>query len=1074
MAIVSQGHSQCVQAVDFNNWSAEGHPLSWNITSGGAGLNQTVNANYPGFFVGPDTLINVKITGTFEVADCCSQVGVPDDDYVGFVFGYKDPAGAPTTDCEFILFDWKQNGQLYSGYTAMEGFSLNRVNGNFPYTLAGTFPYFWEHTNNGTLWQTLATDFSTTNGWVNYQSYDFTLIYTASRAIVMIDNDTIFDYQDCFEPGLFGFYNYSQAETFYSNFDYSLYVDFQFQSENICLGDTARITLIDTGCSAYANAFSNIDTFYWDMGDGTILADTNPVHLYSSVDTFMVSLIATDNNGCTDTTTKEILVQADPVPAINFANTCRDDTVFFTDLTTVPVGFVSAHDWTFSNGTFATGPNPGVVFNTDGTYNVHLDVMTNAGCTGFLDTAIVIHPLPQPQFAAAPQCVGDTVYFADQSSPAAPGVPIVQWQWDFDNDGSFDATGPNASHIYATHGVQPVELTVTDTRGCDQSLAQTVNVIALPEPDFQVANECLHDTSSFIDLSTVPSGNVVGWEWDFGDQQTSTTQNPAHLYGQPGLYQVKLIAENSLGCKDSIAKNMRVYPLPVAAFVSDSVCESDNAFLADQSTSAFGSINQWRWAFGDGTSVVNTKNASHIYAGPGKYTATHIAITEFGCSDTVEGDVRIYPVPKAAFTWGSSVCLGDTMQFLDQSTVAQTTPGGDEVVDWLWYFEGMDTIAEQNPSYAPQTGGFAVTLRVESNYGCSDVATGHPVVFPLPEAKFAAGLGCEDSPVRFTDQTTVAVGQVDRWLWKFGDGDMMDLQNPQKVYTAPGAYAVTLTTWSNQDCMDSVETSIIINEMPVAGFEVIADSGCSPLEVEVQNNSEIGKGDLSYRWHLDGKWVSEEKSPTFILENDSLHGVPHGLRLTALSDFGCWHQSGVAEVMVYPAPVAGFTSVPGSVDMFEPRVEFRNNSQYAYAWQWDFGDGTASTDFSPVHEFRHSGDFKVVLTAVNEYQCTDTAMKLFNVEPITTIYIPAGFTPNGDGINDVFYVRGFNEGKDFNLRIWDRWGNLAYDRNGMDNGWDGILPDGAKAPSGTYAYEIRYRTSEGRKEKRQGQVTVVR
>jgi len=261
-----------VQSVNFNTWSATGAFNSvWTVQAANTELLSGINLNFPTMFVGPDTLINVKVTGTFRVEDFA------DDDYVGFVFGFQEtnafswgPAANSSMTHEYYLFDWKKNTQNYLGWIAQEGFSLNHVDGNFTYNNASVFPSFWVHTSSPTF-NVLQTDYSAINGWVPNVYYNFELLYTPTRAIIIIDTDTIFDQSGCFEPGLFGFYNYSQAQARYLNFNYELYVDYQIESEDVCLGDTAEFYFIDTSGCAGANAFSNLVSFYWDLGDGQYL-----------------------------------------------------------------------------------------------------------------------------------------------------------------------------------------------------------------------------------------------------------------------------------------------------------------------------------------------------------------------------------------------------------------------------------------------------------------------------------------------------------------------------------------------------------------------------------------------------------------------------------------------------------------------------------------------------------------------------------------------------------------------------------------------------------------------------------
>ena len=412
--------AQCVLTPNFNVWEDEGDSSAqWSSINNGTQAFQNYNSWYPSFFVGPDTLINVHISGKFQV----NTNG--DDDFIGFVFGYQDPTNfgwignppmpanlANTCDMDFYLFDWKKNQQTYSGYTALEGFTLNRVNGSFFGNIASVFPSFWAHTNS-TAFQVLQTQYSTTNGWVAYTAYDFDLYYTPTRAVILVDSDTIFDQSGCFEPGRFGFYNMSQNNSLYWDFDYELYINFEIEDQSICLGDTAILTFIDTGTCYSANTFSNLDTFYWDLGDGTISNDTNPWHIYDSTGAYTVSLIATDINGCVDTASNLVYVHDDPIAQIEFDDVCLGDSMQLLDSTQLAYyGWISSWDWDFGDGSTDTNnQHPLHLYNQSGTYSVSLIVEDNAGCIDSTDTTVEVYPNPEPEFTWSDVCDGADMEF---------------------------------------------------------------------------------------------------------------------------------------------------------------------------------------------------------------------------------------------------------------------------------------------------------------------------------------------------------------------------------------------------------------------------------------------------------------------------------------------------------------------------------------------------------------------------------------------------------------------------------------------------------------------------------------
>jgi len=186
--------------VDLTTWSQKGSSSAgtWAVSPDGSSVYQSINGE-PTYFVSDTNYINTKFEGSF------GQVGSGgnwDDDYIGFVFGWND-----TND--YYLFDWKQRDQCWSGMQAYEGFTLSKI--------SGTNVKLWDHTGDDI--QILASSFSTTSGWVDNTTYDFTLDYTTTGLSISIDENQIFAIAGTFATGKFGFYNYSQSDVKYQGFE---------------------------------------------------------------------------------------------------------------------------------------------------------------------------------------------------------------------------------------------------------------------------------------------------------------------------------------------------------------------------------------------------------------------------------------------------------------------------------------------------------------------------------------------------------------------------------------------------------------------------------------------------------------------------------------------------------------------------------------------------------------------------------------------------------------------------------------------------------------------------------------
>ncbi len=304
--------AQCVTNVNFNTWSQAGQPGNgnWSVQGGGTQIYQSVNGA-PTFFISPFEMMNVHVSGTFRTTD-------DDDDWMGFVFSFLNPMGA-TDSFDCWLFDWKQDFQNSSP----RGKSLCRVNGVIPGSAYGTTFNAHQNTPEFTVVQN---DFGGP-GWTRNYNHIFDLYLTYTRATIYVDNVLTFDWQDCFKPGRFGFYNLSQRDCYYANFQYQLHIDFWYP-QRVCRGDAAAFNFINP-CVTSLGQYQSLT---WNFGDGTApvvisnptLANVNVTHTYTAAGIYTASLTVVDANGCSSTATHNVDVRnpivLTPVPTPPLCN----------------------------------------------------------------------------------------------------------------------------------------------------------------------------------------------------------------------------------------------------------------------------------------------------------------------------------------------------------------------------------------------------------------------------------------------------------------------------------------------------------------------------------------------------------------------------------------------------------------------------------------------------------------------------------------------------------------------------------------------------------------------------------
>ena len=466
-----------------------------------------------------------------------------------------------------------------------------------------------------------------------------------------------------------------------------------------------------------------------------------------------------------------------------------------------------------------------------------------AVCPGFYrdSVEVIITPPPVASFTATTNCFNNATLFSDLST----GAP-VQWSWNF-GDGN-TSTQQNPSHTYNSAGTYTASLIVTNSSGCTDTFSLAVLVNPLPVTSFSSTTVCVGNSTCFTDLSSIPSGNINSWSWNFSDPNSgpsniSNIQNPCHIFSTSGNYNVILTVTSNNGCQSTATLPATVTLSPAASFTVANGCMNSPTIFTDGSTGA----TQWNWNFGDG-GISTSQNPSHTYLTSGTYSVMLVAGSGGACVDTVLNVVTIYPVPVVNFT-ADTVCLGNPTTFTDLSFISSGT-----ISSWSWDFSGGITSTQQNPSMIFATSGtHSVTLIVTSSNGCSASVTHSVFVYDFPIANFSMDPG---TPAELLDQiqfTDLSTGTISSWTWDFGDNTNSSLQNPAHLYGNVGTYSVMLIVESPYGCKDTAIQTLDIHE-----YSFYIPNAFTPNE-DGNNEFFFGKGIgiLEYEMWIFDRWGNE-------------------------------------------------------------------------------------------------------------------------------------------------------------------------------------------------------------------------
>jgi gliding motility-associated-like protein len=829
---------------------------------------------------------------------------------------------------------------------------------------------------------------------------------------------------------------------------------------------------VTTECNQDPTVFSDqsmtdigvVSEWAWTFGDGNTSTNQNPSHTYNNPGNYTATLHITTDNGCTDEISYPVTVHPLPVPNFSFAEVCDGNDVDFNNQSTIITGTIASYSWNFGDGNSSTDEHPTHQYSTAGTYTVTLIATSEYDCSESISQDITVYPMPTANFNSTTVCANQVTQLTDQSTVAAPSN-ITTWLWDIENNGLNNYFNQNPNHTFPVGGTYDVKLYIETEFGCSDEIVLQVDVHPVPVADFSVPNVCLGETNEFTDLSEVASGIIASWDWNFGDGNSSTQQNPSHIYGDIGFYTVTLLVTTDQGCTHQTSSQVEIYTSPTPNFVALEDCFYDPIAFTDATS---GIITNWEWDFGDGGSSTN-QNPTHTFSNPGVYDVTLTVSTQLGCEGTATYQVEAFPKPVANFSF-TEVCLNEETVVTDISTVVSTGSAAN-IVGQIWNMgDGNNYLNEPTVNHIyDNEGNYNVTLITSTNHGCLDTITQQLTVYPLPNVNFTQTDACLFEETQFTDQSTISnqfsQNTLSSWFWDFGDGGATSSsQHPSYTFSSDGTFSTTLTVTSNRGCVNSVTRNVTVHPLPVVNFASLDTVGCSPICASFVNVSTISLGTISSVIWDFGDGTTQTAAPNDAVsncyENETQNLMMFDVELTVISGNGC--ESSFTKpnnVQVFPIPEADFVPTPQPTSVHASDIKFINTSIGGVAFDWDFGGQGSSTEEHPSFWFSpdFEGTYPVELIITNVYGCRDTIIKYVEIEGEFIIYVPNAFTPNGDGVNDFFgpVIQGYDE-REFSFFIFNRWGELIFEAYHPDRQWDGNHK-GITAKTDVYVWKISVR-----------------
>ncbi|MBK6266028.1 PKD domain-containing protein [Marivirga sp. S37H4] len=579
---------------------------------------------------------------------------------------------------------------------------------------------------------------------------------------------------------------------------------FQFPTE-LCIGEPFTVN----------HDLQGFQSFSWDLGNGDTITNSQLEYTYKLSGEYQVKLFATDYQNCEHTFVlpNKVRVQ-NPIASFKASNKT-------TGCGTHTVNFVNASEnaeswlWDFGNGQTSTVKNPKITFEP-GIYSITLTA-SFGGCSNslVLEDYIQVDELTSEfSYQQNQDCLPVEVSFTDES------INAVSWLWEFgDGDSSVQQ---HPVHIYTTIPEHPIKLTVTNASGCSVVKEQEMEGIFNARFEADQTKACGPASIQFSAFSE----QSVSWEWQFGDGNTSTEASPLHIYDQPGIYSVQLIASNESGCEDTvrIENYIEVLDLQAGFSIKEPVASACVPVEVSFQNEAVGA-SAYFWDFGDGkTSTV--PNPLHVYTSVGEFDVKLIVTNDLGCTDTLHrSELVITKGPETKFSIAKkTICMPDSAQFTDLSSNA---------VEWQWFFGDGTTSNEPNPNHSYTNAGvYKVTLVAKNVDGCQQsYSIGNIKVLPTPQPAFDLVVSGECYPVEIDVTNNSSNLQNPTYVWDFGNGVKSNEPAPTYIYEKPGTYQVSLSVKNDGGCPVTM-----ISDMTILVRDTVSHKEAQVQNVWVEDN----------------------------------------------------------------------------------------------------------------------------------------------------------------------------------------------------------------------------------------------
>ena len=854
---------------------------------------------------------------------------------------------------------------------------------------------------------------------------------------------------------------------------------------HLCAGDTGHF--IGSGGAAASPL-----VFEWSLDEATTEANSTPsLFDFTSVNTglYNLSLEVLSAAGCASEANTEVEVVAAPDADFELPEGACTGEVLPLTLGTIPDNAaIIDSTWTW-NGT-PINPSaesmPLELTSSPGVQWVSLQLSVSAGtavCVSQANQEVEVHAVPEVVWDLPEEGCSGLPMSITSVAQIEGAVPLISsWTWIQGGDSvqafgdAFDAGMPNA-------GLYTVALEVEGAGGCVAQLEGDLTLHPTPNADFSAADVCAGTPMSVTwpEEGSWPDSMAL-WTWN----GNATTVVGGHfdpmvsaVYG-PQMLGVTLSTEFASGhvCSDTHMVTAEVWPQPALGWdAPNGMCAGDVAQFSSSSTVVAGGIlsTEWLWGAPSGVLSASGEVASFGVPDSGQYDLEMVVNTAQGCADTLAASLEVYPLPNVQFSM-DPVCEGTPIlvEWDEADVAAETT------YTWTWSGEDFELQNNTLPIEASMNEGVQVVQltgwhEYSNGVVCSDGYEAAVAVLTTPQAAIAADtLWCEGEEVTVHEAVTGQGEWTCQWSSDVGSASGSEWQLPEG---ALGHIPATLTVTNAAGCSDTLAFNVRIDPVPHLMLSDSLVMDCAPFSPELQADiSGYAGAVLSTVW----TWAGGQSESAAWSEEVDVGAWPVSCTVaTGDADLQCTATS-TASVVGLEVPVAQFSMSPEQPTTRQPNVELTAQGvPSGAALEWSVNGVPAGQSAVVDYTFApyFGDDYTVCLVAMSSFGCADEWCREVEVIGEVQVYVPSGFTPDNDGVNDLFLpsVTPLEQVEDYRLEVYNRWGDLVFATQNPEEGWMGAYRSGSHfAGNEVFNWVITIDTQLGLPRRMAGQVTVIR